>query len=789
MGEDHGGGPAVLQRGVALVGEALGRVADDSRGAEALRERAQAGIRRRTHARQQRALADGFGCWVGLWSAPGFDRRGAIGQLEKLRDVHDFDGQAGAAYAGNQLHGAADVGHGEHVRPGRGDVGDLGVEDGVGRLRLHDVVDAGAAAALIGLGELHQLQLGDGAQQVAGLGDDLLRVAQVAGVGVSHAEGERALWRSVQMGRHELVEVLHQGDEALGTFGVGRIFLEHGCIFLELRAAAPRIVDDGVVVVGEKGVNVASRQLERERLVAGVQLRRAATGLRGGEVHLVAVALQHVDAGGVHAGEEGLLNAADEESDLAALLAQGRCRLAGFQEVGVQRREDGFHAFEGLRQEVQCPHGLLQAALLVEPHQPRDGLEPSGVGHHLVEAQPHRKTLDGSRAALLFEVNTCALDQRAVGDARRAGRFAGTAFQTEQQVFGVGAEEGVGVERALGGGLHQHDAPAGGVHLRAEDGVGRTGIQAQAAVDALGQHRTVFSGAHFAKFQGHGSSSLKVSERQNRESANRPIGDGWISWMPVYFPAVNRQFGAATQTPVGEVVPAVVICLDCTHNLPYNRLWVVVLRRQLFSLHIGHTFIKEDRCMAAKKILILAGDFVEDYELMVPFQALLMVGHEVHVVCPGKKAGDKVRTAIHDFEGDQTYSEKPGHNFVLNATFAEVKAEDYDALLLPGGRAPEYIRLDAEVIKIVQHFAQAGKPIAAICHGPQILAAAGVLKGKECTAYPAVGPDVTNAGATFIPLAADQAHVDGNLVSAPAWPAHPAWLAAFLKVLGTQIKL
>jgi len=193
--------------------------------------------------------------------------------------------------------------------------------------------------------------------------------------------------------------------------------------------------------------------------------------------------------------------------------------------------------------------------------------------------------------------------------------------------------------------------------------------------------------------------------------------------------------------------------------------------------------------MAAKKILILAGDFVEDYELMVPFQALLMVGHEVHVVCPGKKASDKVRTAIHDFEGDQTYSEKPGHNFVLNATFAEIKAEDYDALLLPGGRAPEYIRLDADVIKIVQHFARAGKPIAAICHGPQVLAAAGVLKGKECTAYPAVGPDVTNAGATFIPLAADQTHVDGNLVSAPAWPAHPAWLAAFLKVLGTEIKL
>ncbi len=498
----------MLQRGVALVGKALGRVADDSPGAEALRERAQAGIRWRAHARQQRASADGFGRRVGLWSAQGFDRRGAIGQLEELRDVHDFDGQSGTAHAGDQLHGAADVGHGEHVRPGRGDVGDFGVEDGVGRFCLHDVVDAGAAAALIGFGELHQLQLGDGAQQVAGLGDDLLRMAQVAGIGVGHAKGERALRGSVQMGRHELVEVLHQGDEALGAFGVSGILPEHGRIFLELRAAAPRIVDDSVVVIGEEGVNVAPRQLERERLVAGVQLRRAATGLRGGEVHLIAVALQHADAGGVHAGEEGFLDTADEEGDLAAPLAQGRCRLAGLQEVGVQRREDGLHAFEGLRQEVQRPHGLLQAAVLVEPHQPRDGLEPPGVGHHLVEAQPHRKTLDGPGAALLFEVNARALDQRAVGDARRAGRFAGAAFQTEQQVFGVGAEEGVGVERALGGGLHQHDAPARGVRLRAEDGIGRTGVQAQAAVDALGQHCTVFGRAHFTKFQGHGSSSL-----------------------------------------------------------------------------------------------------------------------------------------------------------------------------------------------------------------------------------------------------------------------------------------
>jgi protease I len=160
----------------------------------------------------------------------------------------------------------------------------------------------------------------------------------------------------------------------------------------------------------------------------------------------------------------------------------------------------------------------------------------------------------------------------------------------------------------------------------------------------------------------------------------------------------------------------------------------------------------------------------------------------VHAVCPGKKAGDKVRTAIHDFEGDQTYSEKPGHNFTLNATFDDVKPEDYDALVIPGGRAPEYIRLNKRVIEIVKYFAAADKPIAAICHGPQILAAAGVLAGKESTAYPAVGPDVTTAGGTWMPIPVDQAHTDGLLVTAPAWPAHPEWLAQFLKVLGTKIE-
>jgi protease I len=193
--------------------------------------------------------------------------------------------------------------------------------------------------------------------------------------------------------------------------------------------------------------------------------------------------------------------------------------------------------------------------------------------------------------------------------------------------------------------------------------------------------------------------------------------------------------------------------------------------------------------MAGKKILMLVGDFVEDYEVMVPFQALQMVGHTVHAVCPGKKSGDKVRTAVHDFEGDQTYSEKPGHDFALNATFDKVREKDYDALVIPGGRAPEYIRLNKRVIEIVKHFASAKKPLASICHGAQVLAAAGVVEGMKCSAYPACGPDVTRAGGTYADIPVDQAVTDGWLVTAPAWPAHPAWLAQFLNVLGTRVEL
>ena len=189
----------------------------------------------------------------------------------------------------------------------------------------------------------------------------------------------------------------------------------------------------------------------------------------------------------------------------------------------------------------------------------------------------------------------------------------------------------------------------------------------------------------------------------------------------------------------------------------------------------------------AREILMLVGDYAEDYEVMVPFQSLQAVGHAVHAVCPGKKAGDKIRTAIHDFEGDQTYSEKRGHDFTLNATFADVRPERYDALVIAGGRAPEYLRLNDAVLQLVRHFFTEDKPVAAICHGAQILTAAGVVKGRRVSAYPAVAPEVRLAGAEYADIGIDKAVTDGNLVTAPAWPAHPEWIAKFLQVLGTRI--
>ena len=190
----------------------------------------------------------------------------------------------------------------------------------------------------------------------------------------------------------------------------------------------------------------------------------------------------------------------------------------------------------------------------------------------------------------------------------------------------------------------------------------------------------------------------------------------------------------------------------------------------------------------AKRILMLVGDYGEDYEIMVPFQALTMVGHEVHTVCPDKQAGDTVPTAVHDFAGDQTYLERRGHDFVLNATFADVQPEDYDALLIPGGRAPEYLRLNERVLEVTRHFFEQNKPVAAVCHGAQILTAADVVRGRRVSAYPACGPEVKAAGGKYAEIPIDGAVVDGNLVTAPAWPAHPAFLAKFLEVLGTSIQ-
>jgi len=194
--------------------------------------------------------------------------------------------------------------------------------------------------------------------------------------------------------------------------------------------------------------------------------------------------------------------------------------------------------------------------------------------------------------------------------------------------------------------------------------------------------------------------------------------------------------------------------------------------------------------MAAQKILMIVGDYVEDYEVMVPFQMLLMVGHQVDVVCPGKKSGDQVRTAVHDFDGAQTYSEKPGHNFTLNADFDQIVPQDYQGLVIPGGRSPEYIRLNDRVLDIVRHFDQAGKPVAAICHGQQVLLAAGMLAGRKCTAYPALKPDLERNGCTWTDPAdtLSNAVVDGNLVTAPAWPAHPEWMYRFLQLLGSNIE-
>ena len=190
-----------------------------------------------------------------------------------------------------------------------------------------------------------------------------------------------------------------------------------------------------------------------------------------------------------------------------------------------------------------------------------------------------------------------------------------------------------------------------------------------------------------------------------------------------------------------------------------------------------------------KKILMLVGDYTEDYETMVPFQSLQVLGYDVEVVCPNKKPGDLVRTAIHDFEGDDTYSEKRGHNFLINANFETVDTSNYIGLFITGGRSPEYLRLNKRVLQLVQEFFQAKKPIAAICHGPQILTAAGVVKNLNLTSYPAVAPEIDLAGGRYIEIDADKSIVDKNIVTSPAWPGNAAIIKEFVKLLGAKIEI
>ena len=191
----------------------------------------------------------------------------------------------------------------------------------------------------------------------------------------------------------------------------------------------------------------------------------------------------------------------------------------------------------------------------------------------------------------------------------------------------------------------------------------------------------------------------------------------------------------------------------------------------------------------SKQILMLVGDYAEDYETMVPFQFLTALGYTVHAVCPDKNEGESIATAIHDFEGEQTYSEKRGHNFAINYNFEAVHTADYVGLVIPGGRAPEYLRMNERILEIVREFDAAKKPIAAVCHGAQILAAADVLEGRTCSAYPACAAEVKLAGGTYADIEVTEAVTDGHLITAPAWPAHPAWMAQFIQALGATVTI
>jgi len=177
-----------------------------------------------------------------------------------------------------------------------------------------------------------------------------------------------------------------------------------------------------------------------------------------------------------------------------------------------------------------------------------------------------------------------------------------------------------------------------------------------------------------------------------------------------------------------------------------------------------------------KKILLLAGDAVEALEIYYPYFRCLEEGYNVTIAAPSKK---KVQTVVHDFIGWDTYTESKGYLIEAHLCFEDVNPEGYDGLIIPGGRAPEYIRLNQNVPKIVAHFFEANKPVAAICHAALILTTVRqYLEGREMTAYIACKPDVEAAGATYIE---EPLHVQGNLISGHAWPDLPGFMKEFIK--------
>jgi deglycase len=192
--------------------------------------------------------------------------------------------------------------------------------------------------------------------------------------------------------------------------------------------------------------------------------------------------------------------------------------------------------------------------------------------------------------------------------------------------------------------------------------------------------------------------------------------------------------------------------------------------------------------MPGKKILMLVGEFSEEYEIFVFQQAMEAVGHTVHVVCPDKKSGEVIKTSLHDFEGDQTYTEKLGHFFQLNKSFKEVREADYDAVYVAGGRGPEYIRIYPRVIEIIRNFHATGKPIFSICHGAQVLAAAEVIDGRKVAALHYCEPEVRLARGIYVDVPPEGATRDGNLVTAKGWPGLAAFMRLCLEVLGTEIR-